>query len=164
MALLCLVLKYCLCLYIYKILCFCCICPILSHVSVQFLAFLDLLSMTVEQMSLWSSISVRNTMLCLNVHPCLPFKVAVKLGLSTCQWRFLLYIKILFFVFFLYVTQIPLYDFVLQLCRIVECQRYTKKLNEQQVRSLLRATCQRPAVREGNVTKVRQFWMLIIIF
>ncbi|TYJ18049.1 hypothetical protein E1A91_A09G095000v1, partial [Gossypium mustelinum] len=44
----------------------------------------------------------------------------------------------------------------MELCSIVEGQRYTKKLNEQQVRSLLRATCQRPNVREGNVTKMVQ--------
>nr|KJB35183.1 hypothetical protein B456_006G103100 [Gossypium raimondii] len=42
----------------------------------------------------------------------------------------------------------------MELCSIVEGQRYTKKLNEQQVRSLLRATCQRPNIREGNITKM----------
>ncbi|KAG4129529.1 hypothetical protein ERO13_D09G086500v2 [Gossypium hirsutum] len=44
----------------------------------------------------------------------------------------------------------------MELCSIVEGQRYTKKLNEQQVRSLLRATCQRPNIREGNITKMVQ--------
>ncbi|KAK8279380.1 hypothetical protein V6Z11_D09G106400 [Gossypium hirsutum] len=82
-----------------------------------------------EQMSLWSSISVRNTMLCLNIHPCLHFKVEVKLDLSTCQWSFIVSL------------------------RVKDTQ---KKLNEQQVRSLLRATCQRPNIREGNITKMVQ--------
>lgn len=42
----------------------------------------------------------------------------------------------------------------LQVCKIVEGQRYTKKLNDQQVSSLLRATCQRPNVREENIKRV----------
>ncbi|KAE8680539.1 Protein argonaute 1A [Hibiscus syriacus] len=42
----------------------------------------------------------------------------------------------------------------MELCRIAEGQRYIKKLNEQQVRQLLRATCQRPNIREENVRKM----------
>ncbi|KDO40403.1 hypothetical protein CISIN_1g0053183mg, partial [Citrus sinensis] len=37
------------------------------------------------------------------------------------------------------------------LSRIVEGQRYTKRLNERQVTALLRATCQRPRDREANI-------------
>ncbi|KAE8674886.1 Protein argonaute 1A [Hibiscus syriacus] len=44
----------------------------------------------------------------------------------------------------------------MELCRIAEGQRYIKKLNEQQVRQLLRATCQRPNIREENVRKMVQ--------
>ncbi|CAL1404119.1 unnamed protein product [Linum trigynum] len=42
----------------------------------------------------------------------------------------------------------------IELCKIVEGQRYTKKLNERQVTALLRATCQRPHERERNIAKV----------
>ncbi|KAK8601699.1 hypothetical protein V6N13_058617 [Hibiscus sabdariffa] len=42
----------------------------------------------------------------------------------------------------------------MECCRIVEGQRYTKKLNEQQVRQLLRATCQRPNEREKSVKRM----------
>ncbi|KAL1191041.1 Protein argonaute 5 [Cardamine amara subsp. amara] len=46
-------------------------------------------------------------------------------------------------------TYIPM-----ELCRIAEGQRYTKRLNERQVTSLLRATCQRPAEREKAINKM----------
>ncbi|KFK44936.1 hypothetical protein AALP_AA1G322100 [Arabis alpina] len=39
----------------------------------------------------------------------------------------------------------------MELCRIAEGQRYTKRLNERQVTAMLRATCQRPADRENAV-------------
>ncbi|XP_023519443.1 protein argonaute 5 [Cucurbita pepo subsp. pepo] len=39
----------------------------------------------------------------------------------------------------------------MELCRIVNGQRYTKKLNERQVTELLRATCQRPENREWSI-------------
>ncbi|KAL5538148.1 hypothetical protein UlMin_045912 [Ulmus minor] len=39
----------------------------------------------------------------------------------------------------------------MELCKIVEGQRYTKKLNEKQVTNLLRATCQRPNEREESI-------------
>ncbi|XWS28646.1 hypothetical protein CRYUN_Cryun25bG0088800 [Craigia yunnanensis] len=42
----------------------------------------------------------------------------------------------------------------MELCRIVGGQRYTKKLNDQQVKALLKATCQRPRYREENVHKM----------
>ncbi|GMI98406.1 ARGONAUTE 5 [Hibiscus trionum] len=42
----------------------------------------------------------------------------------------------------------------MELCRIVEGQRYTKRLNDQQVRQLLSKTCQRPDVRERGVKRV----------
>ena len=50
--------------------------------------------------------------------------------------------------------------FVIQLCMIVGGQRYTKKLNNQQVKALLKATCQRPHYREGNIHKVQQCWII----
>jgi eukaryotic translation initiation factor 2C len=42
----------------------------------------------------------------------------------------------------------------MELCTIVEGQRYSKKLNETQVTNLLRATCQRPLDREGNIVEM----------
>ncbi|KAL0669300.1 hypothetical protein Bca4012_032004 [Brassica carinata] len=41
--------------------------------------------------------------------------------------------------------------FPMEFCRIAEGQRYTKKLNERQVTALLRATCQRPEIRENSI-------------
>ncbi|XP_065869022.1 protein argonaute 5-like isoform X1 [Euphorbia lathyris] len=42
----------------------------------------------------------------------------------------------------------------MELCKIVEGQRYTKKLNGRQVNSLLKATCERPFEREANIKKM----------
>ncbi|GMJ10787.1 ARGONAUTE 5 [Hibiscus trionum] len=42
----------------------------------------------------------------------------------------------------------------MECCRIVEGQRYTKKLNEQQVRQMLKATCQRPNDRESSIREM----------
>ncbi|XVF46819.1 hypothetical protein PTKIN_Ptkin03bG0058800 [Pterospermum kingtungense] len=42
----------------------------------------------------------------------------------------------------------------MELCRIVGGQRYTKKLNDQQVRALLKATCQRPRDREETINRM----------
>lgn len=41
-----------------------------------------------------------------------------------------------------------------QVCRIVEGQRYTKKLNERQVKAMLRATCTRSKEREQSTAAV----------
>ncbi|KAH6826003.1 Argonaute family protein [Perilla frutescens var. hirtella] len=42
----------------------------------------------------------------------------------------------------------------MELCRIVEGQRYSRKLNERQVSALLKATCQRPEDREKSIIKM----------
>ncbi|XP_017980773.1 PREDICTED: protein argonaute 5 [Theobroma cacao] len=42
----------------------------------------------------------------------------------------------------------------MELCQIVEGQRYTKKLNDQQVRALLKATCKRPPDRERDIRRM----------
>ncbi|KAK3033545.1 hypothetical protein RJ639_034006, partial [Escallonia herrerae] len=39
----------------------------------------------------------------------------------------------------------------MEICRIVEGQRYSKKLNDKQVTALLKATCQRPHEREASI-------------
>jgi eukaryotic translation initiation factor 2C len=45
---------------------------------------------------------------------------------------------------------------VLQACKIVEGQRYTKRLNEKQITSLLKVTCQRPRDRENDILQTIQ--------
>ncbi|KAK9153831.1 hypothetical protein Sjap_001311 [Stephania japonica] len=42
----------------------------------------------------------------------------------------------------------------MEVCQIVGGQRYTKKLNERQVTSLLTAACQRPLDRENNIKQI----------
>ncbi|KDP43930.1 hypothetical protein JCGZ_05397 [Jatropha curcas] len=42
----------------------------------------------------------------------------------------------------------------MELCKIVDGQRYTKKLNEQQVTAMLQATCQRPHERERSIKQI----------
>ncbi|KAK6235106.1 hypothetical protein SCA6_010443 [Theobroma cacao] len=42
----------------------------------------------------------------------------------------------------------------MELCQIVEGQRYTKKLNDQQVKALLKATCRRPRDRERDIKRM----------
>ncbi|KAF9615336.1 hypothetical protein IFM89_022987 [Coptis chinensis] len=39
----------------------------------------------------------------------------------------------------------------MEVCKIVEGQRYSAKLNEKQVTAIVRASCQRPNLREGNI-------------
>ncbi|XP_045828871.1 protein argonaute 5 isoform X2 [Trifolium pratense] len=47
----------------------------------------------------------------------------------------------------------PMY-FPMELCRIESGQRYSKRLNEEQVTNLLRATCQRPHQREQDIKNI----------
>ncbi|KAJ9178015.1 hypothetical protein P3X46_009935 [Hevea brasiliensis] len=42
----------------------------------------------------------------------------------------------------------------MEVCRIVEGQRYSKKLNERQVTALLKSTCQRPNEREDSIKQM----------
>ncbi|KAK6272217.1 hypothetical protein POUND7_009300, partial [Theobroma cacao] len=42
----------------------------------------------------------------------------------------------------------------MELCQIVDGQRYTKKLNDQQVKALLKATCRRPRDRERDIKRM----------
>ena len=48
-----------------------------------------------------------------------------------------------------------------QVCKIVEGQRYSKRLNEKQITALLRVTCQRPEQRERDIIQVMDFVFLI---
>ncbi|XP_060171166.1 protein argonaute 1-like [Lycium barbarum] len=47
-------------------------------------------------------------------------------------------------------TQRPNY-LPMEVCKIVEGQRYSKRLNERQITALLKVTCQRPQEREGDI-------------
>ena len=42
----------------------------------------------------------------------------------------------------------------IQVCKIVEGQRYSKRLNERQITALLKVTCQRPQEREYDILQV----------
>ncbi|KAK9146562.1 hypothetical protein Sjap_006465 [Stephania japonica] len=44
----------------------------------------------------------------------------------------------------------------MEACKIVEGQRYTKRLNEKQITSLLKVTCQRPRDRENDILQTVQ--------
>ncbi|PKI48942.1 hypothetical protein CRG98_030675, partial [Punica granatum] len=44
----------------------------------------------------------------------------------------------------------------MEACKIVEGQRYTKRLNEKQITALLRVTCQRPRDRENDILRTVQ--------
>lgn len=43
---------------------------------------------------------------------------------------------------------------LLQVCKIVEGQRYSRRLNERQITALLKVTCQRPHERERDIIQV----------
>lgn len=51
-----------------------------------------------------------------------------------------------------------------QACKIVEGQRYTKGLNEKQITSLLKFSCQRPREQEADILQVTLSWILILPF
>jgi eukaryotic translation initiation factor 2C len=42
----------------------------------------------------------------------------------------------------------------MEVCKIVEGQRYSKRLNERQITALLKVTCQRPYEREKDILQV----------
>jgi eukaryotic translation initiation factor 2C len=42
----------------------------------------------------------------------------------------------------------------MEVCKIVEGQRYSKRLNEKQITALLKVTCQRPYEREKDILQV----------
>lgn len=69
----------------------------------------------------------------------------------------LLYIYVLKFCIMFYDVVLDLKSvvvFLLQLCQIEPGQRYSKRLNEEQVTNLLRANCQRPHQRESDIKNV----------
>lgn len=69
----------------------------------------------------------------------LPMEVSLVLLLVFCLYRMHIYI---------------MHHFMPQACKIVEGQRYTKRLNEKQITSLLKVTCQRPREQEMDILQV----------
>lgn len=56
---------------------------------------------------------------------------------------------------------------VFQACKIVQGQRYTKRLSEKQITALLKVTCQRPRDREIDILQVASntgIWLLANIY
>lgn len=54
-----------------------------------------------------------------------------------------------------------------QACKIVQGQRYTKRLSEKQITALLKVTCQRPRDREIDILQVASntsIWLLANIY
>ena len=49
-----------------------------------------------------------------------------------------------------------------QACKIVEGQRYTKRLSEKQITALLKFTCQRPRERENDILQVLHLITLLV--
>lgn len=52
-----------------------------------------------------------------------------------------------------------LWNMKFQVCKIVEGQRYSKRLNEKQITALLKVTCQRPQERELDILQVAVYHM-----
>ncbi|KAL5983193.1 hypothetical protein ACLOJK_017277 [Asimina triloba] len=50
-------------------------------------------------------------------------------------------------------TPLPTRELTFPVCKIVEGQRYSKKLNEKQITNLLKVTCQRPRERERDIVE-----------
>lgn len=48
------------------------------------------------------------------------------------------------------------------MCKIVEGQRYSKRLNERQITALLKVTCQRPQERERDIIQVCDLFSMLL--
>ena len=73
-----------------------------------------------------------------------------------CHWKFITLSSQLI-LFFLQKLVWNLDSLLCQACKIVEGQRYTKRLNERQITALLKVTCQRPRDRENDILQVPCF-------
>ncbi|KAF9603321.1 hypothetical protein IFM89_034670 [Coptis chinensis] len=101
-----------------------------------------LLLMRVGKECLWLSTSMISIMSSCGMVIGQLFKQEVIQSLHTCLWMFFLfYSSPLCFGCLHYI----------KVCKIVEGQRYSKKLNEKQVTAMLRASCQHPKQREDNI-------------
>jgi eukaryotic translation initiation factor 2C len=48
----------------------------------------------------------------------------------------------------------------MEVCKIAEGQRYSKRLNDRQITALLKVTCQRPRDRENDILQVCQTFVV----
>lgn len=55
------------------------------------------------------------------------------------------------------------FDFI-QVCKIVEGQRYSKRLNQNQIRALLEETCQHPRDRERDIIRACILLFLMVSY
>lgn len=52
----------------------------------------------------------------------------------------------------------------IQVCKIVQGQRYSKRLNERQITALLKVTCQRPQERERDIMQVCSLLSFVVLY
>ena len=91
-------------------------------------------------------------------------KLETNKGQITCRWRWL-HSDATYFCYLVCLRQKKRHVilfltchidgvFNAQVCKIVEGQRYSKRLNERQITALLKVTCQRPQERERDILQV----------
>lgn len=119
------------------------------------------LAMTLVQRHQLFSTIVKDTRSILVFRLCRHFKLAVMQCLSTYPWRFFTHNSLVSFLEVILraftVTPFSLICSPSQLCKIMQGQSYSKKLNEKQVTARLRTTCHRPHDREQSINKVCMF-------
>ena len=113
------------------------------------------------QWNLWLSTSARLMDFRLYTYNGHAYKLGILRDLIICLWRFKNN-----FIF----SPVTVYHGMLsnilnyQVCKIVEGQRYSKRLNERQITALLKVTCQRPQQREMDILKVLLFCNIYYIY
>lgn len=71
----------------------------------------------------------------------------------------------LYFILFIFNwTSMLISNHCVQVCKIVEGQRYSRRLNERQITALLKVTCQRPYEREHDIMQVRYCGFLLLAY
>lgn len=88
-----------------------------------------------------------------NIFNGLVFKLEIKIGQIICQWRFALNFDTMTPCQQCCAVYVLIFKLI-QVCKIVEGQRYSKRLNERQITALLKVTCQRPQERERDILQV----------
>lgn len=111
----------------------------------------DFLLMTTQRWSRLLNISKRCMDSQFSTLIFLAFKSETRRRRTIYQWRSEIWC--IRFVFVLKPVDGLIYS-LFQACKIVEGQRYTKRLSEKQITSLLKVTCQRPRDRENDILQV----------
>ena len=93
-----------------------------------------------------------------NMHIFLAFKWEIRRRQTIYPWRLGEFASCYLLFCSFYFSSNSLWIFMCiylwQACKIVEGQRYTKRLNEKQITALLKVTCQRPREREHDILQV----------